>query len=87
MVKNGQKWPKIEFSGKWWENEVVIACSSYLFADTIATAPSDNSFVNKSRRGMKGLPSSRDKWCKMAKNKKKGIFWKMVGEWSSNSLE
>ena len=74
MAKNGQKWPKIEISGEWWENGVVIAWSSFLFADIIATAPSDNSFVNKSGSGMKGLPSSRHKWCKIAKNRKKWNF-------------
>ena len=56
MVKNGQKWPKIEFSGKWWENEVVIACSSFLFVDFIATAPGDNIFVIKTEVGSRGRP-------------------------------
>ena len=62
MVKNGQKWPKIEFLGKWWENEVAIARSSFRFEDFIATAPSDNIFVNKNGGGIKGLPMSRHKW-------------------------
>ena len=61
MVKNGKKWPKIEFLGKWWENEVVIACSSFCFEDFIATAPSDNIFVNKNGGGIKGLPMNRHK--------------------------
>ena len=43
MVKNGQKWLKIEFSGKWQDNGVVIAWNSFLSADIIATAPT---FVN-----------------------------------------
>ena len=62
---NGEKWskwPKMEFSGKWWENGVVIAWSSFLFLDFIATAPSDNIFVNKSGDGFKGSPTSRHKW-------------------------
>jgi len=71
MVKNGEKWPKIEFSGKWWDNEVAIACSSFLFVDFIATAPGDNIFVNKNRGGIKGSPMSRHKWSKMAKNGQK----------------
>ena len=66
---------------------MVIACSSYLFADIIATAPSDNSFVNKSRSGMKGLPSSRHKWCKMAKNRKKWNFLANGGKWGVKSLK
>ena len=48
MVKKGQKWPKIEFSGRWWENEVVIACSRFLFVDIIITAPRTIILVNKS---------------------------------------
>ena len=47
MVKYGQKWPKIEFSGKWWENGVVIAWSSFVSIDIITTAPFDNIFANK----------------------------------------
>ena len=52
----------LEFSGKWPENRVVIAWSSFLSIDFIATAPSDNIFVNKSRGGIKGSPMSRHKW-------------------------
>ena len=62
MVKNGQNGQKMEFSGKWWENGVVIALSSFFFLDFIATAPSDNIFVNKSGDGFKGSPTSRHKW-------------------------
>ena len=61
-------WPKIQFSGKWWENGVVIAWSSSLSINIIATAPSDNIFVNKSGGGIEGLPMSRHKQGKMAKN-------------------
>ena len=61
MVKNGQKWLKIEFSGKWQENLVVIAWSSFLSIDIITTAPFDNSFVNKSGGGIMGLPMSGHK--------------------------
>ena len=47
MVKNDQK---LKFSGKWQKNGVacgvVIAWSSFFFTDIIATAPSDNIFVN-----------------------------------------
>ena len=53
MVKNGRKWPKIEFSGKWRQNGVVIAWSSFLSADIIATAPS---FVNIAEVGSMGRP-------------------------------
>ena len=50
MVKNGQK---NEFSGKWRENGVVTAWSSFLFTDIISTAPSKNFFVHTSRDGAK----------------------------------
>ena len=50
MVKNGQK---NEFSGKWRENGVVTAWSSFLFTDIISTAPSKIFFVNTSRDGPK----------------------------------
>ena len=50
MVKNGQK---NEFSGKWRENRVVTAWSSFLFTDIISTAPNKNLFVNTSRDGAK----------------------------------
>ena len=62
---------------------MVIAFSIYLFANIIATAPSNNSFVNKSRSGMKGLPSSRHKWCKMAKN---GDNMGFFGKWQENGV-
>ena len=68
MVKNGHKYPKIQFLGNWWENRVVIAWSSSLSVDIIATAPSDNIIVDKSGGGIKGLPMSRHKQGKMAKN-------------------
>ena len=58
MVKNGQKWPKIEVSRKWWENGVVIASSIFLSIDIIRTAPFDNIFANKSGGGIKGLALS-----------------------------
>ena len=62
IVKNGQKWPNIEFLGKCQKNGVGIAWSIFLFTDIIATAPSDNIFVSKSRDGAKRLPMSRHKW-------------------------
>ena len=62
MAKNGHKWPKIEISGEWWENGVVIAWSSFLFVDFIATALSVNIFVIKNGDGVKGSPTSRHKW-------------------------
>ena len=58
---NGQKWPKIEISGKWWENGVVTDWSSFLFIDFIATLPSVNIFINKNGDVMKRLPMSRHK--------------------------
>ena len=61
-------WPKIQFSGNWWENRVVIACSSSLAINIIATAPSDNIFVNKSGGGIERSPMSRHKQGKMSKN-------------------
>ena len=64
---NCQKWPKIQFLIRWQENGVVTAWSSFLSADIIPTAPSDNSVVNKSGGGIKGSPMSRHKWWKMAK--------------------
>ena len=67
MVKNDQKWPKIEISGEWWEDGAAIAWKSFLFVDFIATAPSVNIFVNKNGDVIKRLPMSRHKWRKMAK--------------------
>ena len=72
MVKNGQNGQKMEFSGKWWENGVVIALSSFLFLDFIATAPSDNTLVNKWVMGSRGHPqagTNSEKW------PKKGQTW------------
>ena len=62
MVKKWLKMVKNLVLCKWWENAVVIACSSFYFEDSTATAPSDNIFVNKSGGGIKGLPMSRHKW-------------------------
>ena len=62
MVKNGQKWPKIEFSGKWRENGVVIALGIFFSIDIITTAPFDNIFANKSGGGIKGLALSGHKF-------------------------
>ena len=62
MVRNGQKSPKIEISGEWWENGVVIAWGSFLFVDFTATAPSVNIFVNKNGDVIKRSPMSRHKW-------------------------
>ena len=59
MVKNGEKWPEIEALGKCWENEVYVSLSSFLFTDIIATAPSENFFVNTSRYGAKRWAKSR----------------------------
>ena len=73
---------------------MVVVWSSSLSIDIIATAPSDNTFVSKSRGGIKGSPMSRHKWQKMAKNGKKwqkmtknSISRLMTGKWSGNSLE
>ena len=60
---------------------MVIARSSSFSVDIIATAPSDNIFVNKSGDGVKGLPLCRHKWGKMEKN---SIFWQMVEKWGGN---
>ena len=49
MVKNGQK---NEFSGKWQENGVVIAWSSFLSIGIITTASFDNIYPNKSGVGI-----------------------------------
>ena len=59
MVKNGQKWPKIEFSDLSRENGVVIVWSSSLSIDIIATALSGNSYVSESGGGINGWPMSR----------------------------
>ena len=56
--------------GKWFG----LAWSSFFHTDIIATAPSDNSYVNKSGGGIKGSPMSRLKWWKMAKNDQKFNF-------------
>ena len=53
----GEKWPKIEFSGK-LGNGVVIPQSSFAFADIIAMVLSDIIFLNKGRYGAKGSPKS-----------------------------
>ena len=63
MEKNGQI---IEFLGKWSENLVVIAWSSFLSIDFIETAFSDNILVNKSGSGINGSPLSRYIRWKMA---------------------
>ena len=44
------------------KNGAVNAWSCSLSVDIIAMAPSDNSFVNKSGGGIKGLPMSSYKW-------------------------
>ena len=49
---------------------MVIAWSSSLSIDIIATAPSFNSYVNKSGGGIKGSPMSIEQ-AQMAKNGKK----------------
>ena len=46
---------------------MVIAWSTFFEVDFIATAPSDNIFVNRSEGGTKGSPISRRKWPKMTK--------------------
>ena len=46
MVKNGKK---KRLLGKWWENGVVTAWSSFLFIDIILTAPSESFYVNTIR--------------------------------------
>ena len=56
MEKNGQI---IEFLGKWSENLVVIAWSSFLSIDFVETAFSDNILVNKSGSGINGSPIRR----------------------------
>ena len=71
MAKNDQK---LNFQVSDGGMERVIVWSSSLSIDIIATAPSDNSFVNKSGGGIKGSPMSRLKWWKMAKNDQKFNF-------------
>ena len=61
-------------SGKRRENGVVIAWSSFLSINIIARARCDYSFVFKNGGGIKGLPISRQKWYKMAKNGKEVAF-------------
>ena len=60
MVRNGQKWPKIEFSGLSQENGVVIVWSSSLSVSIITTASSDKTFVNISIDVVKGSLTSRN---------------------------
>ena len=78
MVKNGHKCPKIQFSGNWWENRVVIAWSSSLSVDIIATAPSDKIFDNESGGGNEGSTMSRHKWFK---NSQKCLKIEFSGKW------
>ena len=83
MVKNGPKYLEIEFSGKWWENWVRVVKSCSLFTDIIATALSENMFVNTSRVGANSLLRSRQKWYKIAKNGQKMEF---LGKWWQNGI-
>ena len=83
MAKNDQKF---DFLGKWQENGVIIAWSSFLSVDFIVTIPNDNIYVNKKGGGIKGSSMSRHKWSKIAKMRKNSIFWQMAGKWSGNSL-
>ena len=63
---------------------MVIVWSGFLTIDIIATAPSDNIFVNKSGGGVKGLPISRCKW---GKNGQKLNFQANGGRWRDNGVE
>ena len=60
---------------------MVIAWSSFLYTDIVATAPSDNSYVNESGGGFKGVAHEQaqmakngQKWPKMTKNSIFGYF-------------
>ena len=53
----------------------------------IATATSDNIFVNRSGGGVKGLPISRRKWSKWPNIEFSGKWQEMVGQWGGNIPE
>ena len=83
MVK---KWPimaKNSIFTQMGVNGVIIALHGLLSVDIIATAPSDNIFVNNSGDGIKGLPICRHKFGQMAKNL---IFLQMAGKWGGNGI-
>ena len=62
---------------------VETAWNSFLTVYIIATASSDNIFVNKSGGRVKGLPISRRKW---GKNGQKLNFQADGGRWRDNGL-
>ena len=62
---------------------MVIAKSCSLFTDIIATALSENMFVNTSRVGANSLLRSRQKRYKIAKNGQKMEF---LGKWWQNGI-
>ena len=51
------------------ENEIVMALKGFVSIDIIASELSDDIFASDSRGGVKGLPMSRHKLSKMAKNR------------------
>ena len=68
MGVNGQKWNFQANGRRWRDNGVETAWNSFLSIYIIATASSDNIFVNKSGGGIERSPMSRHKQGKMAKN-------------------
>ena len=62
MGVNGQKLI-FKANGRGWRDYgVEIAWNSFFSVNTIATASSDDVFVNESGGGVKGSPISRRKW-------------------------
>ena len=87
MGVNGQK---LNFQAIGWRRRdkgVETAWNSFLSAYNIATASSDNNFVNKSGGGVKGLPISRRKWSKWPNIEFSGKWQEMVGQWGGNIPE
>ena len=73
--------------GKW-----IWLWNSFYLVDIIAMAPSamaprENIYVIRSGGGVKGLPISRCRWCKMAKNDQKFNFQANGGTRGDNILE
>ena len=72
MGVNGQKLNFQATGGRWQENGVETSWNRFFSVYIIATATSDNIFVNRSGGRVKGLPINRCKWPK--------IFRQMAGD-------
>ena len=84
MGVNGQKLNFQANGGRWWDNEMETAWNSFVSVYIIATASSDNIFVNESKGTVKGSPISSCKW---GKNGQKLNFQADLGRWQNNGVE